>query len=96
MYSGDEKHDAGGAGSRYDSPGGDISPDDGGTQKKKEGDEKKQEALMKRLDAEGQRELEDLLDELGMLETMQMEEVYTQGMRMGAQLAAELLDRSCK
>ncbi|MCI6267625.1 MAG: hypothetical protein MR637_03225 [Clostridiales bacterium] len=51
---------------------------------------------MKRLDAEGQRELEDLLDELGMLETMQMEEVYTQGMRMGAQLAAELLDRSCK
>ena len=51
---------------------------------------------MKRLDAEGQRELEDLLDELGMLETMQMEEVYTKGMRMGAQLAAELLDRSCK
>ena len=28
MYSGEEKHDSGGAGSRYDSPGGDISPDD--------------------------------------------------------------------
>lgn len=56
----------------------------------------KQEAVMKRLDAEGQRELEDLLDELGILEAMQMEEIYTQGMRMGAQLVAELLDRRCK
>ena len=56
----------------------------------------KQEAVMKRLDAEGRRELEDLLDELGMLEAMQMEEVYTQGMRMGAQLVAELLDKRCK
>lgn len=58
--------------------------------------DKKQEAMMKKLDAEGQRELEDLLDELGMLEAMRMEEVYTQGMRMGAQLVAELLDRRCK
>ena len=57
----------------------------------------RQEKLIERiekLDPDIRREFDDLLDEIGMVEAMEMEDIYTQGMRMGARLAMALMGKA--
>ena len=49
-----------------------------------------QESLLRKPGEECRDELEGLLEALDMVGAMQMEEVYIQGMRMGAKLMMEL------
>lgn len=52
-----------------------------------------QRDLIEKMDEECRDKLENLLEELDMVETVQMEETYIQGMRMGARLMMELLEK---
>ena len=51
----------------------------------------REQALMKKLDENSQREILQFLDESNLIGYMEMEDVYIQGMQVGARLAMELL-----
>lgn len=52
-----------------------------------------QRRLIEKMDGEARDELEGLLEELDRVEAMQMEEIYVQGMRMGAKMMMELMEK---
>ena len=55
--------------------------------------EQEKSALLNRIeDSQLREEIEDLLVQITALEAMEMEDVYIQGMKMGARLALGLLD----
>jgi len=51
----------------------------------------RERALMQKLDENTQREIVQFLDESNLIGFMDMEDVYIQGMQVGARLAMELL-----
>lgn len=54
---------------------------------------KREEALLEKLDGDLRREVEKFIDELDLIGFMDMEDVYIQGMQVGAKLAVELLGK---
>ena len=53
----------------------------------------REHALLEKLDDDIQKEVGKILDELNLIGVMELEDVYIQGMKLGAKLALELLGK---
>ena len=60
---------------------------------KREALRKRERALLEKLDDDMRKEIGKILDELNLIGVIELEDVYIQGMQLGARLAMELLGK---